>query len=123
MRLISQLQHVSLMIDDVEATRAFYRDVMGFRELVRADFGPAAPPGLWFELDNGQMVHLTERRDDPALRLVHVAYEVDDLEQAATVVTGRGVAIERARHVPRAGYQFYVADPSGNLIEFNQRDT
>jgi hypothetical protein len=32
------------------------------------------------------------------------------------------VAVEEAEHIPGFGYQAFVTDPSGNVIELNQPD-
>ena len=49
------VHHVSVCVTDIAAARAFYVDVLGFRERTdRPDFGF---PGAWFDV-GGRQVHL-----------------------------------------------------------------
>ena len=44
------VDHITLVASDLEASRRFYVDVLGMREVERPDFGF---PGLWFQLGSG----------------------------------------------------------------------
>ena len=48
--------HVSFAVGDVEASLAFYRDVLGLEPIERPDFGF---PGAWLEAP-GVQVHLIQ---------------------------------------------------------------
>jgi glyoxylase I family protein len=116
------VQHVGMAFDDLEAARAFYEDVLGFRPLERPSSNTGIP-GLWFGLGNGQMVHLAQRQPDPRVPIQHFALSVDDLDAVVDDLEARGVAVRRRPHVDGYGYQAFVDDPSGNIVEFNQLDT
>ena len=53
--IISGLFHVAIKTNDLEATRAFYCDVLGLKEVFRPDFGY---PGAWIAcpLPGGQAI-------------------------------------------------------------------
>ena len=52
------LDHALVVTDDLEATRAFYCDVLGFDTGERP---PLAFPGHWLYLDGVACVHVAER--------------------------------------------------------------
>ena len=52
---ISGYSHINILVDDLEAARAFYIDTLGFEVLPRPDFGGFE--GAWYRV--GQMqLHL-----------------------------------------------------------------
>src|SRR4029079_5774986 len=80
--------HVTLICADLEATRIFYVDLIGMREVGRPAF---IFPGLWFELA-GVLIHATEQSSEsgPAgwakggtitSRSHHISYAVFCLQQ------------------------------------------
>jgi glyoxylase I family protein len=113
--------HVSVSVSDIEASLRFYRDVLGFAELPRPDFGF---PGAWLQV-SGTPVHLTTggtlRGDDAPLRAndPHFAISVrGDLDEFLDTLRGRGVRVYELQDSPAAERQTFVMDPDGNVIEF-----
>jgi glyoxylase I family protein len=118
---IERLHHVSVGVDDLEAARRFYTDVLGLAELdTRPDFGF---PGAWLDLGVGQL-HLVPsgERVGPLPGGPHFALQVDDLDAVVGEIEAKGVTVRRSDHRPGAGHQAFLSDPSGNLIELNQPD-
>ena len=77
----TQLDHVSVIITDVEASRRFYRDVLGLKEIPKPrtfDFVV-----LWFDLGN-MHVHLLLKDRPDTISGRHFALRVAD------VAAGRG---------------------------------
>jgi catechol 2,3-dioxygenase len=117
------LGHVVFYVKNLERSLAFYRDLLGFREVGRAFGGAAAA------LTSGRTHHellLIEVGDAPApphghrLGLYHIGIKVGDsldelraakreLEQAGVVITGM------SDHT--VSQSLYLADPDGNEIE------
>jgi catechol 2,3-dioxygenase-like lactoylglutathione lyase family enzyme len=114
------VHHVSVCVTDMAAARTFYVDVLGFEERTdRPDFGF---PGGWFNV-GGRQVHLIEVPEMPAgAGSIHFALRVDDIDAAVADIEAHGVAVHRSAHVPNAGQQAFLTDPSGNGIELNQPD-
>ena len=77
-----KLHHVSFTVKDLEASKRFYRDVLGLAELPRPDLQAR---GAWLAVGDRQ-IHLIEgsyRRkesENVLIRSDHVALEVRDLE-------------------------------------------
>lgn len=109
----ARLDHVTVIITDVERSRAFYRDVLGLREV--------APPDtfdfvvLWFEF-GGQFVHLLLKPEADAISPRHFALHVADTAAARDHCRQFGLAIEETVAIPGAD-RFFIRDPDGNRIE------
>jgi catechol 2,3-dioxygenase-like lactoylglutathione lyase family enzyme len=52
----------------------------------------------------------------------HLCFEVDDLEAMARAARARGLQAEIRRGRTDRILQFFVHDPDGNMIEFQQHD-
>jgi len=112
------LHHVALVVDDADAALAFYRDVLGLSVIDRPD--GSRHPGAWLQLGNGQ-IHLFQP-PDPATNPPHFAIEVDDLASTVASVRSHGHTVYNVEHQQGFGHQAVVVDPSGNVIELNERD-
>ncbi len=124
------LEHALVLTDDLEATRAFYCDVLGFEVGVRP---PLEFPGYWLYLDGIPCVHLAERAPYQAhaarLRLAraagpidHLAFAAGDYDALAACLDAAGVETV-SNDVPAAGIrQLFLTDPNGVRIELNVRD-
>jgi catechol 2,3-dioxygenase-like lactoylglutathione lyase family enzyme len=123
------LEHALVLTDDLEATRAFWCDVLGFEVAER----PAlAFPGRWLSLDGVVCVHLADRAAYEAhledVGLAHASGPIDHLAFAATGHAALVARLEAAgvtavqNDVAGAGFrQLFVDDPNGVRIELNVR--
>ena len=111
------IHHVSLMTPDVEATKAFYVDVLGFT--VRDDRPDFGIGGCWLDA-GGQQVHLVEGAT-PNRAGQHFALEVEDLDEVVAELRARGYDVKDPFH-SGVGRQTTVDDPVGNMVELNQPD-
>ena len=122
---IKELGHAVLYVRDLEASRHFYRDVLGFRELPQPGVGfPAAA------FSSGRTHHellLIEVGADaaapPAGRrtgLYHLGFKVgttdDELRDALATLQREGVRIVGASD-HTVTHSLYVLDPDGNELE------
>lgn len=135
---ISKLAHFSVRTTDIEASRRFYVDVMGFKEGFRPDF---KFPGLWLyrggdEADFGVvhiigidpndsqgLVEYLGDKDEAALSgsgaVDHVAFLATDLPEMYRRLQAAALPY-RERTVPSLGlHQVFIEDPSGVTIELN----
>jgi glyoxylase I family protein len=113
---IRQIDHVSVVITDVERSRRFYRDVLGLREIAKPrtfDFVV-----LWFDLGN-QHLHLLHKDEADSRSPRHFALRVADVPAARRYFQHNGVAIQETTPIPGAD-RFFIFDPDGNRIEIIQ---
>jgi len=123
------LDHALVLTDDLEATRDFYCDVLGFEPGER----PTLPfPGYWLYLDGVPCLHVAERAafeaqlDRMGLARAngpvdHLAFDAGDLEAVLARLDAAGVR-SVSNDVPTAGMrQLFLDDPNGVRIEVNVR--
>jgi catechol 2,3-dioxygenase-like lactoylglutathione lyase family enzyme len=112
----TQLDHVSVLITEVERSRHFYRDVLGLKEIAKPrTFNFIA---LWFDLGH-QQLHLLRKEKPDTRSPRHFALRVRDVAAARHYLRERGVATEETTVIPGAD-RFFVHDPDGNRIEIIQ---
>jgi glyoxylase I family protein len=126
------LHHVSLVSRNIEASAAFYRDVLELAEVKRPDF-PIA--GRWFR-SGGVEVHLIDKSDGTFRQVksidhndIHFAIRVVDFENEIARLKQLGFVEEsdkggekqlRINRHGKAGYpQVYILDPDNHVIEIN----
>lgn len=113
---ITHIDHVSVLITDVERSRRFYRDLLGLKEIAKPrTFSFIA---LWFEL-GGQQLHLLLKKEADTRSPRHFALRVKDVPAARIYFRERGVPIEETTLIPSCD-RFFIYDPDGNRIEIIQ---
>ena len=123
---VRSFDHITLIVSDLNATRAFYVDVLGMTESPRPDFDF---PGAWFEVGNIQ-IHATvasdlaglagwgDRRVKSISRGHHFAFEVPDVNAACEEAKRRGITIgDGPKTRPDGARQLYIYDPDQHLVE------
>ena len=113
---VTQIDHVSVIITDVERSRRFYRDLLGLKEIAKPrtfDF-----VALWFDLGN-QQLHLLRKDRPDSISPRHFALRVTDVPAARNYFRERGIAIEETTLIPGAD-RFFIRDPDSNRIEIIQ---
>ncbi len=111
------IHHVSINVSDVPEAQAFYVDVLGLEVLDRPDFGF---PGAWLR-SGGQEVHLIGIDSGPPVKEQHFAFRVDDLDAVRATLEAAGYRCSKTNEIPGICRQAFTRDPSGNMVEFNER--
>jgi catechol 2,3-dioxygenase-like lactoylglutathione lyase family enzyme len=121
---VSGISELVLEVDDLEASRRFYRDVLGFEETLYGEgaegrywylVGDTARLGLWTE-----QVGLAGGRGGTH---VHYAFHVADAEvdRIKERIEAAGAEVEGPIELG-PGRAVYVTDPDGNVVEFWSQD-
>jgi catechol 2,3-dioxygenase-like lactoylglutathione lyase family enzyme len=118
------LNHYTIRVRDLEATRAFYEDIVG---LQAGDRPPLGFPGYWLYCGGLPVVHLVGARpDDEPIdgspetgRLDHIAFAAENLKLMKERLAANGIRYDE-RVLPRLNMtQLFFTDPDGVNIEFN----
>jgi catechol-2,3-dioxygenase len=120
---IKELGHVVLYVRDLERSRAFYRDVLGFREIFAV---PAAAAVFSSGRTHHELLLLSVGPDAQAIPqgrrvgMYHFGLKVgdsdDELRAARDAVTAAGATIVGSSdHV--VTHSLYLRDPDGNEVE------
>lgn len=129
---IKDLGHVVLYVRNLERSAAFYRDVLGFRQIVPAEGaeGSLPFPAMAFSSASGRTHHellLIEVGEDAApqprgrrVGLYHIGLKVgdsdDELREAIARLAEADVPITGASD-HTVTHSLYVLDPDGNELE------
>lgn len=122
--LVSAISELVLEVEDLEAARRFYRDVLGFEETLYGEgregrywylVGDTARLGLWTE-----QVGLAGGRGGAH---VHYAFQVadDEVDRIKARIESAGAEVEGPIKLG-PGRAIYVTDPDGNVVEFWSQD-
>ena len=111
-------------VHDLEAATAFYRDVLGLREVddgaLRLDDGGML---LIFDPERSSQPGRPVPSHGPSGGSVHVAFAVDELEPWRERLAAAGVELEQEHEWARGGSRsLYVRDPAGNSVELVEGD-
>src|SRR5262245_49172785 len=113
---VSQIDHCSVLITDVERSRHFYRDILGLKEINKPrtfDF-----VAIWFDLGN-MHIHLLLKDKPDAISPRHFALRVADAAAARAYFRERNVPMQETTLIHGAD-RFFITDPDGNRIEIIQ---
>ena len=116
---IKAVNHLGCRTKDVERSKAFYRDVLGFREVARPNFNFA---GAWL-YNYSLMIHLIH--NDAAgsasgeinSRVNHLALHADDLVEVERLLNEHGIAYIKREVADTGIKQLFFHDPDGHHIE------
>jgi len=116
---ITALNHIARTTKNLEASRHFYREVLGCQEISRPSF-PFA--GAWLYVA-GLQFHLIEDlkvSDSPGAintRESHIAFHVRDLNAMEERLRQHGIPYHRSMIEDRKIDQIFFRDPDGWMIE------
>lgn len=113
------VNHVTLIVDNLEKACAFYEKEFNMEALPAFKFDY---PAQFYKINDTQQLHLTEWEDTPSFR-GHICVKVDDFDSVFYRMKELG-AIDikpwgKVRRLPDGAMQMFVRDPSGNLLEIS----
>ena len=123
---VKSLDHVTLVVKDLDQSRKFYVEGLGMREVPRPGF---TFPGAWFQAGPTQIHLIGEHAGgSPAgnslpeqfrtSRSHHFAFLVDDVEAAYALVQELGLKIVSPPKARPDGFvQVFLNDPDGHVVE------
>lgn len=113
---VAAIDHVSVLVTDLGRSRAFYRDLLGLREIAKPRTFSFSV--LWFDLGH-QQLHLLLKPAPDAVSARHFALRVDDIQEARDHFRRQGIPIRETTPIPHCD-RFFISDPDENLIEIIQ---
>jgi lactoylglutathione lyase len=124
---ISQIAHWALKVHDLERSLAFYRDTLGFEEMMRIEQEDGQLMLVYLRVTDTQFVELFPRGkgeiapDEDITSMHHVCLQVNSIADTAAALAAAGVPLFRAAKLGLDGNnQCWIKDPDGNRIEFMQ---
>jgi catechol 2,3-dioxygenase-like lactoylglutathione lyase family enzyme len=116
--MITAIHHAQITIPNgaEDAAREFYCGLLGLKEIPKPD-SLAGRGGFWLEVGDRQVHVGTEDEVDRSKTKAHVAYLIEDIQQAQAMIAAHNIEIIDG--IPIPGYsRFEFRDPFGNRVEF-----
>lgn len=120
----TDLHHLAIKTDDVDATVAFWNDVLGSHSVDRPDFGF---PGAWLQFGT-TMIHLyggdaalnrDGGHDTGSAAIDHVALSATGFDEMRTLLIEKNFDWRQMDIPSFKLWQLFVHDPNGVLVELN----
>ena len=126
---LNQIHHIAIICADYEKSKHFYTDLLGFkiiREVYRKErlsYKLDLEVGNQYQIELFSFPNPPERTSHPeACGLRHLAFEVDEIEQAVDYIKQKGISVEPIRIDEFTGKCFtFFADPDGLPIELVEK--
>ena len=131
---LSLIEHYLVLSDEIDATRDWYRDVLGMHEGWHPDFGF---PVYWMYLEGVDVVHigrsakhasgnqkaylgrLAQDAGAGTGAIDHIAFRAKGLKQTMAHLRRRGIEFSERCANGQALYQLFMYDPNGIKVELN----
>ncbi len=125
---VQSLDHVTLVVKDLDASQRFYCGILGMTDVPRPGFSFA---GKWFQAGATQIHLILEhaesgpagevRRGESSSRNHHHAFLVADVASAFEAAKRAGAAIvAEPKSRPDGAVQLFLQDPDGYVVELCQ---
>ena len=119
MAKITDFLHVSILVSDLDRTRAFYEGTLGLTPSAKRP--KMSFDGIWYDIGSAQIhVLVLPNPDQDSMRPEHggrdrhIALGVEDWESVKLMFDQTGVAYTLSRSGRRA---LFCRDPDGNALE------
>ncbi|HEY1008509.1 MAG: VOC family protein [Daejeonella sp.] len=116
-----KINHVTLIVDNLEKAGEFYQQELGLEPLAAFRFDY---PVMFFKFNEEQQLHISEWDDTPSFR-GHICVQVDDFNSIFFRMKELDVIDVKpwgkVRKLPDGAMQMFVRDPAGNLVEMSSR--
>lgn len=126
---LNKIHHIALIVSDYEKSKHFYTEILGLQILNETFRAERNSYKLDLALDGAYIIELfsfpdyAQRPSYPeALGLRHLAFEVDDIEQASAELQAKNIPTEPIRIDEITGRKFFFfSDPDGLPLELYEK--
>ncbi|WP_324829306.1 SMU1112c/YaeR family gloxylase I-like metalloprotein [Qipengyuania zhejiangensis] len=126
---LNKIHHVAIICSDYQKSKRFYVDILGLKVVMetyreeRNSYKLDLAVGGDYQIELFSFNNPPERTSYPEARgLRHLAFEVDDIEEAVIELEANGVGMEPVRIDPVTEKRFtFFADPDGLPLELYEK--
>src|SRR5438067_11982048 len=101
------LSHIALYVHDLDKSRAFYKDFLGFAEPYSLNNPDGTVHLTWIKINDHQTIELFPEKQPGTDRLYHIALETDDAVAMPDYLAAHGVKVPEKVGTGRIGNQNY----------------
>ena len=119
---ITGLSHIALYAHDLEKSRAFYKDFLGFAEPYSLTNKDGSVHLTWIKINDRQTIEIfPENSTNSPDRLYHIALETDDAMAMRDYLAAHGVKMpEKVGKGKIGNLNYFINDPDGHTVEIVQ---
>jgi catechol 2,3-dioxygenase-like lactoylglutathione lyase family enzyme len=118
---ITGLSHIALYVHDMEKTRAFYKDFLGFAEPYSLTNKDGTLHLTWIKINDLQSIEIFPEKETNSDRLYHVALQTDDAVGMRDYLAVHGVKVPAKVGKGKIGNaNYFINDPDGHIVEIVQ---
>ena len=126
---LNKVHHIAIICSDYERSKKFYTELLGFTIITETFRKERNSYKLDLALNGTYLIELFSFPNPPArvsrpeaVGLRHLAFEVDNIQQALEYCKNNNIEIEEIRTDEVTGKRFtFIADPDGLPIEFYEK--
>jgi len=113
--------HIALAVHDVEKTRAYYKDFLGFGEPYKLDNADGSLSMTFIKVNDRQYIEIFPEKSAGTDRLLHISVETDDAEAMRVYLRSKGIKVPDTVAKGRIrNSNFNITDPDGHTVEIVQ---
>src|SRR5437867_2948988 len=113
--------HIALFVSDIEKSREFYKDFLGFSEPFQLNNPDGSLSLTFIKVNDRQYIELFPGLEGGADRLNHISIETDNAEAMRVYLASKGVKVPDKTPKGRIrNSNFNVKDPDGHTVEIVQ---
>ena len=116
---IAGMNHFTVLSGNLDATKAFYIDILGLKEGYRP---PLGFPGVWLYVGDQAVLHVIAGRklpSEPGGVLDHMAFSASDLSTTVKKLESSGIKHDLRQQADSGTWQLFCFDPSGAKVELD----
>ena len=118
---ITGISHIALYVHDLEKSRAFYKDFLGFDEPYSLTNKDGSLHLTWIKINDLQTIEIFPEKEANSDRLYHIAFETDDAVGMRDYLASRGVTVpEKVGKGKIGNLNYFIKDPDGHFVEIVQ---
>jgi lactoylglutathione lyase len=124
---ITGIAHWALKVSNLDTSLNFYRDTLGFAEMMRINHADGNLMLVYLRVTDTQFVELfpggtgSHGPSDTAVCVNHICLQTSDLKAVLAFLESKNISIWRPFNMGLDGnLQAWIQDPDGNRIEFMQ---
>ena len=118
---ITGVAHIALAVHDIEQSRKYYKDFLGYGEPFKLDNPNGSLSLTFIKVNDRQYIELFPEKTPNSDRLLHISIEVDNAEAMRSYLESKGVKVPAKVGKGRIkNSNFMITDPDGHLVEVVQ---
>ena len=113
------IAHAAFYVGDLEKTRGFYRDFLGYAEsFALKDADQTGDRIAFIKINDYQYVELFNEKPRAVQQLNHISFYTEDARKMRDYLASKGVKVpDKVGKGKTGNFNYNITDPDGNIVE------